>query len=187
MAGSYNNLIKAVIENSYSKTWSVAVLEWDIADVQEDEDKTFSCICGHPELRFLYTITNRKTGKSLFPIGSVCIHKFGREDLDEYTSITEKLFHLLHAVRKNEFIELTTEYFSKKLLAYLYDNDVFPDNEYNRYDGRVDYEFLLKMFLKRDKDSITSSQRKKIRGLIAYTIRPWLESQFGDKIKTKGQ
>lgn len=55
-------------------------------------------MCGHPELRYLFTIVNSRNGNDLFPIGSVCINRFGRQDLDESASIREQMFRLLHAL-----------------------------------------------------------------------------------------
>lgn len=178
-------LLKAVIEKSESKKWELAVLEWIIADVEEDENLKSSCVCGKEHLRYLYTIHNEKTGEYIFPIGSQSIKKFGRSDLDEYTTITESMFKLLHAIRNNEFIELTADYFSRKLVLDLYNRGVFEPNNYNYYNGYNDYQFLLKMFNKRDKTLISFSQKRKIRGIIAYTIRPWLEGKLGSKIRKK--
>lgn len=95
------------------------------------------------------------------------------------------MFKLLHAIRNNEFIELTADYFSRKLVLDLYNRGVFEPNNYNYYNGYNDYQFLLKMFNKRDKTLISFSQKRKIRGIIAYTIRPWLEGKLGSKIRKK--
>jgi len=185
MSSYREKLLKAVIEKSESKKWEIAVLEWIIADVEEDENLESSCVCGKEHLRYLYTIQNDKTGEYLFPIGSQCIKKFGRSDLDEYTTITESMFKLLHAIRNNEFIELTADYFSRKLLLDLHNKDVFTPNRYNNYNGYNDYQFMLKMFNKRDKTLISNNQKRKIRGIIAYTIRPWLEDKLSNKIRKK--
>ena len=63
---------------------------------------------------------------------------------------------MLHAVESNEFIELTSEYFTRKLLRYLYDNDAFEPNQYNGFIAYKDYQFLLDMFNKR-KNSTTNT------------------------------
>lgn len=57
-------------------------------------------------------------------------------------------------------MSLSSELFSRKLLRWLYEEGAF-DTEYNDYDGEDDYEFMLKMFNKRDKDSISLKQDKK--------------------------
>jgi len=188
MLSSYRkNLEKAILEKSVSKEWSTAVQEWEPIDIQEDIDKNFSCVCGKTNLRFLYTIINTSTKGKLFPIGSECIKKFERSDLNEYISIKEQLFELLHAVRSKEFIELTSEYFSRKLLEYLYNEGVFISNEYNGFDESNDYKFLLKMFNRRGKSVIGQREERKIRALIGFTIRPWLEEQLGNKIIRKNR
>ena len=56
------------------------------------------------------------------------------------------------------------------------------DCEYNDYDGLDDYEFIVKMFNKRDKSSITFGQQKKIRAIIVASIRPYLQNQLAEKI-----
>ena len=61
-------LIKKVIDYSKSNYWNEAVEEWEIVDMEDDLDQTKSCICGKESLRFLYTIKNRYTGITLYPI-----------------------------------------------------------------------------------------------------------------------
>ena len=160
----YQNLIKSVIEASESDIWEEVVQEWEIFDCEEDDTCSSECICKHEGLKYLYTIRNDNNGNILFPIGSSCIKKFGRDDLDEEIAIKEKMFSLFHAVEKHERIELSAKYFSKKLLYYFYEND--------------DYEFLLKMFRKTNKSDITEAQHRKIRALIVNSILPYLRSEL---------
>lgn len=174
----YENLIKVVIESSETNTWEEAVLEWEIYDCTEDKSATSQCVCKHEGLRYLYKIRNTRNGKTLFPIGSTCIKKFERNDLNEEVSIMEQLFALLHAVERYERIELTSEYFSKKLLQYLYEKEVFKGNVYNDFDGYNDYDFLLKMFNKRDKDDITEKQQRKVTAIIMNSILPYLKEKL---------
>lgn len=185
MSGSYvENLIKTVIDNSRSCTWDDAVLEWKIDDCEEDEFLESACICGKENLRYLYTIRNKYNGNTLFPIGSSCIKKFGREDLSRETSVHEAMFNLLHAIQDRKFISLTSEFFSRKLLWALYTEGAF-DTDYNDYDGEQDYEFMLQMFNKRNKDSISSAQDKKIKAIIVNSIRPFLNTKLESKIRQK--
>lgn len=113
------NLINAVINNSNANNWDDAVLEWDIADCIEDETCSESCVCGKYGLRYLYTIVNDRNGNALHPIGSCCILKFNRIDLNEKISVREGMFHLLHAVEDNQFIELSPKFFTRKLINEL--------------------------------------------------------------------
>lgn len=144
------NLIMTVIDTSESKTWQESVTEWEICDCEEDESCSEECICGKENIKYLYKIRNRINGNTLFPIGSSCIKKFNRNDLNEEASVREGLFKLLHAVDENKYLSLSSDLFSRKLLKYLFKRGAF-NNEYNHYDGANDYEFMLKMFNKRDK------------------------------------
>lgn len=92
-------------------------------------------------------------------------------------------FKLFHAIENNEFITLSSDLFSRKLLFYFYDEDVFKPNSYNRYNPEVDYEFMLQMFNKRNKDSISPLQHKKISAIIMDSIRPYLREMLRGKIR----
>ncbi len=178
------NLIQAVIDNSNSNKWYDAVLEWDIEDCIEDETCSGTCVCGKFGLRYLYTILNERNGNILYPIGSCCIQKFNRADLDEEISVREGMFRLLHAVEDNQFIELSAEFFTRKLISELYERGAF-DTDYNGYDGEEDYKFFLKMFSKRKKEDITYNMHRKIRAIIYNSIRPYLMSVLSEKINRK--
>lgn len=177
-------LIKAVIDSSNAKNWSDAVLEWDISDCIEDETCSESCVCGKFGLRYLYTISNDRNGNWLYPIGSCCIQKFNRRDLDEEISVREGMFRLLHAVEHNQFIELSPKFFSRKLINELFERGAF-DTEYNDFDGEEDYLFFLKMFGKRKKEDITYKMHRKIRAIIYNSIRPYLMSELAEKVTRK--
>ena len=118
----------------------------------------------------------------MFPIGSSCIKKFNRNDLNEQTSITEKLFKLYHAVGNNQFLSLSTDLFNRKLLQYLYKERAFY-LENGKYGEDENYEFLLQMFNKRDKNSITSGQRRKIVAILLNNIKPFVQKRLASKVK----
>lgn len=177
MSSYAESLLKAVIENSQSKSWHSAAREWTIEGVEEDEEASSVCICGKTGLRYLFTIHNFITGNTLFPIGSECIKKFEREDLYENAIISIDLFKLLHAIRDRAHIEPTVEFFTRKLIEQLFDKGAI-DNE-------IEYEFFLKMYRKKDKDSITLKQQKWINKIIAFSIKPWLEANYGNRIRIK--
>lgn len=172
----YNNLIRRVLDASEADNWEEAIHEWMIFDCEEDETRSSACICGKEKIRFLYTIRNYRTGQMLYPIGSSCIRKFERDDLEEEIAIREGMFKLYRAIRNREKIELSSQFFSKRLMAALNEDGAFPGNQYNHYDGDEDYHFLLDMFNKRDKSRITEAQRRKINGIIAFSIKPYLAS-----------
>ena len=185
MSSSYFKTLKRkVIEKSKSDNWKDAVKEWEIIDCDEDEECSEICICEKEGLRYLYTIQNKFNKNILFPIGSSCIKRFERDDLREETDIYEQMFKLLHMVRDYKFIDFTSELFSRKLLKYLYKEGAF-DTKYNKYDGYEDYQFMLKMFNTRDKESITERQHRKIRAIIINSIRPYLNNRLYGKKKRR--
>ena len=175
------NLFNTVLENSSSRSWHEAVLEWEIDDVIEDEYHEASCICGKENIRYLYTIKNVINHQKLYPIGSSCIKKFDRKDLNELTTIKEKLFKLFHAIKANEFIELNSVYFSRKLLEYLYDEGAFEPNKYNKFNGKNDFNFMLDMFNMRSKPS--PNQSRKITAIIMDSIKPYLVHMLNNRTK----
>ena len=65
-------------------------------------------------------------------------------------------------------------FFSSKLLLYLLEQDVLDENG---------YDFLLKMFNKRDQDCISSRQQKYIDGLIGFKVKPYLAQKLTSKIR----
>ncbi|MDE6699222.1 MAG: hypothetical protein K2J91_07080, partial [Lachnospiraceae bacterium] len=56
---------------------------------------------------------------------------------------------------------------------------------YNHYDGVNDYEFMLKMFNKRDKSSITIKQNKKIKAVLLNSVKPFLLETLAEKIMVR--
>ena len=175
------NLIARVIDYSISDNWEDAVQEWDILDCVEDHSRRESCICGKENLYYLFTIKNRYNGNTLFPIGSSCIEKFGRTDLSEQAGIQEGMFRLYHAIENGTYISLSPDFFSRKILRHLYEVGAF-DTSYNHYNGMQDYEFMLKMFNKRNKADITMAQHKKIRAIIVASVRPYLSRTLSNKV-----
>ena len=178
----YDNLIKQILNLSESDIWDFAVAEWEIWDCEEDFSKGTSCVCGKENLRYLFTIRNKDNGNTLYPIGSSCIQRFGRSDLKSEAKVHEDMFRLLHAVENNEYITFGSGYFTRKLIVALYEQGAFPDNRYNGFDGQNDCQFMLDMFNKRDKTTITKAQESKIRAIIGYAIRPFLQHKLRYKI-----
>ena len=175
------NLIMTVIEHSIGDCWEDAVKEWEIIDCIEDCSCTSRCICGKEDIKYLYTIENTLNGNRLFPIGSSCIKKFERADMREETVLCESRFALLHAVEENRYLSLSSELFSRRLLKALYEEGAF-NTSYNSYRGKEDYEFMLKMFNKRNKDSITEKQDKKIKAILLNSIKPFLQRTLKEKV-----
>lgn len=170
----YENLIQRVLDLSHYDTWQKAVDEWVILSCKEDVQSSSQCVCGKENLRYLFTIKNIINGNILFPIGSSCIKKFDRNELNEQISLCEQMFKLKHAVEENKFI--TLDYFSRKLLLYLWKQGAFKPTPYNKYNGENDYKFLLDMFNRRREP--TTLQAKKIRGIIFFSVLPFIKEKL---------
>lgn len=168
----------AILSKSVSKIWSYAVVEWEISSMEEDEDAGSICLCGNTGLRYLYEIRNRKNGNFLFPIGSTCIKKFERDDLDEEVENRDRMLKLMSAVKRRERIVLSSTYFSRKLLDHLRLNDVFNPTSYNNFNGYNDYLFMLDMFNKRTK---TPNQERKATAIIMNSIMPYIRSLIRER------
>ena len=179
----YRNLIQCVIDNSVADVWESAVLEWEVFDCEEDETLASSCICGKEELRYLFTIHNTRNGNMLYPIGSSCIKKFERDDLDEEVAVKEQLFKLLHAIENNSFLTLSSDFFSRKLLLNLLDLGAFKPTAYNHFNPENDYQFMLNMFNKGSRR--TESQDKKTSAIILNSIRPFLREMLREKARRR--
>lgn len=141
-SANFRNLMQAVLEKSEAGDWDAAVTEWELDDVVEDEMLEESCVCGKEKLRYLFTIRNGINGNLLYPIGSSCIKRFGRDELTKEVAAKEQLFKLLHDIEERKFITLSSEFFSRKLLCYLYELGAFKPTSYNGYDPHNDYQFL---------------------------------------------
>lgn len=87
-------------------------------------------------------------------------------------SISPRLFNL----------QLSSDLFSRKLLKELYDQGAFKATSYNHYNPKNDYDFLLKMFNKRAKNSISTLQQKKITAILLNSIKPFLEQKLRSQI-----
>jgi hypothetical protein len=166
---NFETLRGAVIAASLAGTWATAVGEWEVAGLEEDPTSTGICVCGNTGLRYLYSIRNLVTGQELFPIGSVCVEYFGVAELTEGVSALRRLFDLRAAYIDRRPVDLTPEYFSRALLADLWKNGAFPDNNFNNNNGEKDYRFLLDWFNSHSEPN--EKERRKIWVLVNKTIR----------------
>lgn len=169
---NFQTLRGSVIAESRANTWAAAVEEWEVSGLEEDPTATGMCVCGNTGLRYLYTIRNFTTGRELSPIGSVCVEYFEVVELTESVSALRRLFDLRAAFVDRRTVTLTTEYFSRALLADLWEHGAFPDNDYNRGNGERDYQFLLDWFNSRSEPN--TKERQKIWVLINKTIKPFV-------------
>lgn len=173
---SFDALATAVVGESEASDWASAVLEWQMVGVEHDPEARGVCVCGQTGLAHLFTIRNQHNDAWLYPIGSTCINQFGRADLDRDVDVLPGLLGLREALRTQQRVDLTADHFSRAMLAYLYEEGAFPPDRWNGGDGRNDYEFLLKMFNKRNKDEITHPQRRKISALLNGRVFPFVRS-----------
>lgn len=171
---NFETLRSAVIDASLSDRWAEAVQEWQVVSVEEDPRATGICVCGKTGLVYLYMIHNRHTDWSLFPIGSSCVNLFEVEELDVSVGVLRRLLDLRAAFATGKRVELTTEFFSRALLADLWQNGAFPPNEYNRSNGDNDYKFLLDLFNQRHE--FTEREKSKVWVLLNRTIRSFVLS-----------
>lgn len=64
----------AVRAASHATSWPNAQLEWDIVGWPDIDDECGGvCRCTQEGLKYQYTVCNRVTGATLYPIGSTCI------------------------------------------------------------------------------------------------------------------
>lgn len=167
--GYFKALQEAVVASSVSKNWGTAVLEWTVVDLEEDPAGQGVCVCGHPNLVEMFTIENVYNGNRLYPIGNVCVRKFGRQDLTSEANLFSQIHDLRSAINAGQ--DAFPQYFSRALLKHLDSEGVFTPDQWD-FDGG--YEFLLKMFNKRNQDAITFSQRRKINALLGNKVFPFI-------------
>lgn len=180
MSSYVDEFIGTILEQSNSNEWETAKYEWLIDDYDIDTNCSSECICGHQGIKFLYKIRNEDNGNAICPIGSSCIKKFEREEFNENLSVNESYLKILEAVEDNQFLELKGGLFSRKLINYFYDQGIFEANQYNGFNPSKDRDFLIKMFNSRK--PMTRGQQAKARGLIGFTIVPYIKDEIEGRI-----
>jgi hypothetical protein len=171
---SFETLKKVIEANSAANDFYRAVHEWNVTAVEEHPSNEGECLCGQQDLLYMYTIHNQHTGRLLEYIGSTCVQHFKNSALNLQVAVFRGLFELRKKILAGDRISLTTDYFSREILKWLYEEGAFPATTYNGNDGEKDYLFLLDMFNKRNKDDISPPRQRKILGLVHYTIKPFV-------------
>ena len=160
MANQIYQLKQKILENSLEKSnFLEACKEWKISAYYEDGSQNTECTCGKESLKHVYEINNLSTYNTLI-IGSVCINKFERTDLNDNIKIQTLCNVLCNKISGGEFIVI--EDFSRKLIDFLWDLEYF--------DSEKDCSFFKKMFNKKNKEKITTKQESYIRGIIYFQI-----------------
>ncbi|MHA7177956.1 hypothetical protein ACX80D_15025 [Arthrobacter sp. Sr24] len=171
---SFETLKRVVESESVAGEFFRAVLEWNVVELEEHPTGEGACVCGQQNLVKMFTIRNHKNGSELFPIGSHCVNHFGREDLNLQVTVFSDLFSLRKSILAGERITLTSEYFSRAVLKWLLDEGAFPADQWNYGNGENDYQFLLDMFNKRNKDELSRKQEAKIYQMLKYKVVPFV-------------
>jgi hypothetical protein len=77
--GYIENFIKAILDNSISEEYEIAIKEWTWYGEQTtlEDDETSRCCCGHiiQDIRIVRNDCNKRT----LEVGNCCIKKFGIE------------------------------------------------------------------------------------------------------------
>jgi hypothetical protein len=174
MDSNVEGLIQTVIELSRASSWREAASEWIMIALDISDDADGICVCGQRGLVKLFSIENQITGNTLNPIGSSCIAHFNSFDLTRQARILEDLAHIRVSLASGSTVDLTAEHFSRSLIDWLYEQDVFTPDRWNFFDGWNDYDFLLSMFNKRHKDLVTGPQRRKIAAILNNKVFPFV-------------
>ena len=168
------NFIDEIVSRSEGDTWKEAVREWKVVGCVEDHTRSTRCVCGKERLLYVYEIVNVCTGESVPNIGSECIKKFGREELDGEAKCWRQVFKLLDAaIEAGDLREvpLAPPYYSRRLLEFFFERGVFKPSRWNGGRGYFDFEFLLDMFNARE---WSDAQERKIRAVVRAQVRPFL-------------
>lgn len=174
------NLINRVMDLSSKNKWSEAVLEWEVTDWNFAEEMDVErCICGKENIYYLYEISNVVTKNKLYPIGSRCIKRFERKEMNTEVRVLEKMFDLQKAYESGTFINLSSDLFSRNSLEYMYEKGAFKSSKFGT--SKDNYEFMLKMFNARKQPN--ENQAAKIRAIIINDIIPYCNKLMNDKVK----
>lgn len=131
--------LRRAVEAASGLAWDAARLTWRVTGMSEDDETIGECVCGQTGLRYLYTITDCRTGAELNPIGSDCIEHFGDPELISAASDLADLAALKRVVSVNGVVDLKRD-FTRRRLATL---------ERRRMITPAEFEFLVAMFNRR--------------------------------------
>lgn len=173
-------LKEKVLNKSFSKNINIAVEEWSITDFTYLEAGTGICECNNAHLRHLYELTNDITGERLYPVGSVCIERFGNASLSAKLREVEAIHDLIEATVEGKFISLKRNslgesLFSRKAINFLQSQGCFRE-----FRGRNNGDTLLELFNKR---KLTDTQHKQGVAIIMSDVRPFLETLVENHVK----
>lgn len=84
MSRSYK-LFQVVCDDSDADDFKTAKTEWAVRSFTPEAGQT--CVCGKKDITYCYEIWNRKTNKTLYPIGSKCIKKFKEDTMTQQMDV----------------------------------------------------------------------------------------------------
>lgn len=180
LAGFVKQLRRVIVKNSVADNWEEAVKEWQPIDLTYDPEVDSTCVCGHPNLFYLYTIKNMKNGKELFPIGSSCIQRFKRKELTSKIVSFEAVIAIYKAMMGWEPIEFTNKYFSRGLIDHIYERGGFKPNSFNYRNPSNDRDFMKSIFNKHYKYMISDSDWVRVDAIMKHCILPFIKKE-GEK------
>lgn len=122
------SLEKVILQNSNATDIDLAVCEWgiDLEELSFDEHSS-TCVCGKKDLKYIYTIYNKENGNTLYPIGSVCIKEFEREDLLEELKNIESIIKVHNYGLEHKKLKLNSDCVNRRVISYLDSLDFFPE------------------------------------------------------------
>lgn len=173
-------LKEAVLALSSSKSWSKAKKEWVVISVIHNSVDKEKCICG-AQIKDLYELQNKLTGKILTPVGSTCISKFGSSELNTSKKNVDRLVVSRSAILsaekeglvESQELEGVVVTFSKKLFYYLYTRGAFPTTVKNNFNPESDYLFLSSA-IARGISNLSSDDYEYFKELYINCIKPYI-------------
>lgn len=149
---NYEILKSAILEKSIADDMYYATKEWMVISYELETEST--CICSKQNITKCFTITNIKTGETLYPVGSQCIKRFENDEINDEAKLVVK-------ISKMGKTKLKEGKNSGKTFDYLFTNEK----------GYVS-------FLRKEKDNLTKIGYKKLIDYCDYKER---ELQFNLK------
>ncbi len=113
------SLISLIIENSVSKIWDSAKLEWSMEDIYDVSDPE-TCSCGHYPILEICIIKNNNNQKTLM-VGNTCVKKFLRLSSD-------KIFKSKKQVKKD-----LSKSFNQETVDFCFNKNVINQWQKNFY------------------------------------------------------
>lgn len=162
-------LYDIVMENSKDDTsWWTAVKEWSIDGYKCDMAKISSCVCSKTGLKILFRIKNDINGNIIFPIGSTCIKRFKRTDLNNNVEVYEKFCALLNSFEENndeDEVTVDTEHFSRRSIDFYQSKGVIDSYEWR----------FLKGIFNRKYDTLSMREKSMKNDILRNKIIPYIK------------